>query len=103
MSTANSDVLDRPMSYPVFQANQILSDDDLTSVVDYFQQQTQLTRLCLIGAGNVCGLIPRWDGVQLIISKGYGVTSDGFLIQVDKQETVQIRDKNGAAQRLCRG
>ncbi len=73
-------------SYPVFTANQLLSNRDLNDVVDYLEQQTRITRLCLTGAGIVCGLHVHLDGDTVHISAGTGVTSEGYLIRLNACE-----------------
>jgi len=71
-------------SYPSFKANQILSADDLTNRFEYLDEQARLTRANLIGTGIVCGLEPslKKDG-NISISKGYGITTDGYIIGED--------------------
>lgn len=67
-------------SYPVFEPNQILSDAHLNQARDYLDEQERLTRANLIGIGIVCGLEIRLDGNSIVLSKGCGVTSEGYLI-----------------------
>ncbi len=67
-------------SYPVFEPNQILSDAHLNQARDYLDEQERLTRANLIGVGIVCGLEIRLDGNSIVLSKGCGVTSEGYLI-----------------------
>lgn len=68
--------------YPIFQANQVLTSGHLNDLVDYLDEQTRLTRANLIGVGIVCGLEITLDstGATLTLSKGCGVTSEGYLI-----------------------
>ena len=69
-------------SYPVFEANQILSSSHLNQVFDYLDEQERLTRANLIGIGIVCGLEIGFDEKTetLHLSKGCGVTSEGYLL-----------------------
>lgn len=67
-------------SYPVFEPNQILSDGHLNQAFNYHDEQERLTRANLIGIGIVCGLEIRLDGNSIVLSKGCGVTSEGYLI-----------------------
>lgn len=67
-------------SYPVFKPNQVLTDGQLNDIVAYLDGQNRLTRVLLIGTGNVCGFEPVWANDALQISAGFGVTSDGYLI-----------------------
>src|SRR6266702_7577971 len=74
--------------FPVFEANQVLTSGHLNDVFDYLDQQTRLTRSNLIGIGIVCGLEIELDtsaGTAILLSKGCGVTSEGYLI-VEAQE-----------------
>jgi hypothetical protein len=71
-------------SYPVFVADQVLSADHLNEIVNYLDEQDRLTRNKLIGIGIVCGLELKVDASQIIITKGCGVTSAGYLIVQDE-------------------
>jgi hypothetical protein len=68
--------------FPVFVANQVLTSQHLNDVFDYLDQQTRQTRSHLIGIGIVCGLQIQLDstGTAVLLSKGCGVTSEGYLI-----------------------
>jgi hypothetical protein len=69
--------------FPVFEANQVLTSGHLNDVFDYLDERTRLTRSTLIGIGIVCGLQIRLDtaaGTAILLSKGCGVTSQGYLI-----------------------
>lgn len=70
------------ISYPAFEANQVLSNEHLNQLFAYLDEQERLTRTNLIGIGIVCGLEPTAaeDGASMRISKGVGVTSEGYLI-----------------------
>ena len=68
-------------TYPVFQPNQLLTSEQLNTVVEYLEQQERLTRQGLIGIGIVCGLEGRITTHYTIhITRGVGVTSEGYLI-----------------------
>lgn len=69
--------------YPVFVADQVLTADHLNEIVNYFEEQDRLTRNKLIGIGIVCGLELKVDTTQIVISKGCGITSAGYLIVQD--------------------
>ncbi len=71
-------------SYPVFVADQVLSADHLNEIVNYLDEQDRLTRNKLIGIGIVCGLELKVDASQIVITKGCGVTSAGYLIVQDE-------------------
>jgi hypothetical protein len=69
--------------FPVFEANQVLTSRHLNDVFNYLDEQTRLTRSHLIGIGIVCGLEIKLDtsaGTSILLSKGCGVTSEGYLI-----------------------
>ena len=68
-------------SYPVFEADQVLTNRHLNDMFNYLEQHDRLTRIKLIGSGIVCGLdvsFQEKDSIQ--VSKGCGLTSQGFLI-----------------------
>lgn len=71
-------------NYPVFEANQVLTNAHLNQIFDYLDEQQRLTRANLIGIGIVCGLNVSLDDAALPkaiqVSKGCGVTSEGYLI-----------------------
>ena len=81
-------------TYPVFESNQVLTSTQLNNLVNYLDQQNRLTRTRLIGMGVVCGLELSYDpAIQAItISKGTGITSEGYLISMGECETVKYRD-----------
>jgi hypothetical protein len=69
--------------YPIFEANQVLTNTHLNNIFDYLDEQERLTRARLIGIGIVCGLEIRKDvgaTTTIHLSKGCGVTSRGYLI-----------------------
>lgn len=68
--------------YPDFEANQVLTNENLNQMRDYLDEQTRLTRANLIGIGIACGLDYRVedDGSAITIYKGIGVTSAGYMI-----------------------
>lgn len=70
--------------YPVFVANQVLTNAHLNKVFNYLDEQERLTRANLIGIGIVCGLEINLDvtaaATTIHLSRGCGVTSEGYLI-----------------------
>src|ERR1700733_3081804 len=69
--------------YIVFEADQVLTNDHLNETFSYLDQQNRWTRNKLIGIGIVCGFnIVHRTGV-IEITKGCGVTSQGYLILKD--------------------
>jgi hypothetical protein len=69
--------------YPIFEANQVLSNSHLNQLFSYLDEQERLTRANLIGIGIVCGLEIRLErtasAATIHLSKGCGVTSEGYL------------------------
>lgn len=78
--------------YPVFEANQVLTNRHLNQVFNYLDEQERLTRANLIGVGIVCGLEIEPGGTAsaptVRIGKGCGITSEGYLIV--EQEAVEL-------------
>lgn len=67
-------------TYPVFEADQVLTNDHLNSLSIYLEQQERLTRSKLIGCGIVCGLEISFTGQTIRVSKGCALTSQGYLV-----------------------
>jgi hypothetical protein len=72
-------------NYPLFEANQVLTNEHLNELFAYLDEQGRLTRTNLVGIGIVCGLVPTVaaDGSNIVISKGCGVTSEGYMVVWD--------------------
>jgi hypothetical protein len=69
------------VTYPVFEANQVLTNAHLNDLFEYLDEQTRLTRSNLIGIGIACGLEVAFEAPGTVhLSKGCGVTSQGYLI-----------------------
>jgi len=66
--------------YAVFERDQVLTERQLNSVVEYLDDQSRLTRTQLLGVGIVGGLRPALGKGQISIGKGVGITSDGDLL-----------------------
>ncbi|MEC4004864.1 hypothetical protein OX283_009375 [Flavobacterium sp. SUN052] len=72
--------------YPVFEADQVLSQSHLNSIVSYFETQDRATRKGLIGIGIVCGLDVSFPTTTKIkISCGTALTSLGFQINWEEK------------------
>ncbi|MEU4156362.1 hypothetical protein [Actinoplanes sp. NPDC026670] len=67
-------------TYAVYQANQVLTEAQLNETRDYLDEQERLTRADLIGIGILCGLDASLAGTTVSLTKGCGVTSQGYLI-----------------------
>ena len=88
--------------YPVFEANQVLTNRHLNQVFNYLDEQARLTRANLIGIGIVCGLETEIAGTAsdplVRIKKGCGITSEGYLIvEPDDIDLVSYRPYNWPA------
>ena len=79
--------------YPVFEANQVLTNEHLNGLLTYLDEQNRLTRVTLHGIGVGCGLEVRVTGDTITITKGYGVTSEGYLAFVGTEDFVADRYK----------
>jgi hypothetical protein len=72
--------------YPVFEADQVLSQKHLNNVVSYLEEQDRLSRTGLIGMGIVCGLeISHPQPNQIKIGCGTAVTSLGYEINWEEK------------------
>ena len=76
--------------YPDFVPNQVLTNRQLNQLREYLDKQNRLGRVRLTGTGIVCGLNIALDQqFNVSISDGFGVSSDGYLLELDSdgQET----------------
>ncbi|WP_133159337.1 SprB repeat-containing protein [Solitalea longa] len=77
-------------SFPVFDADQVLTNTHLNDLRKYLDEQNRLTRAKLIGCGIVCGLELVVSSSSIKISKGCGLTSQGFLIPLCDSEYTHV-------------
>ncbi|RPI26065.1 MAG: hypothetical protein EHM61_12695, partial [Acidobacteria bacterium] len=74
-------------SYPEFVANQVLTSEQLNDLREYLDEQDRQSRVCLVGIGKICGLnwtvLGKEPDCHLTVTAGFGVTSDGYLIQLE--------------------
>ena len=80
MSQVLKSLEDITTGYSIFEKDQVLTHEQLNSVADYFDDQTRLTRVKLLGVGIVCGLGVSVQGSNIKVTKGAGVTTDGDLL-----------------------
>ncbi len=68
--------------YPVFEADQVLSQKDLNNMVSHLEEQDRISRKNLTGIGIVCGLDLTFENESktVKVSCGTAVTSLGFEI-----------------------
>lgn len=73
-------------SFPKFEQNQILSSSHLNQLRQYLDESNRLTRIRLSGVGIVCGLELTYNSgaKTILISSGYGITTEGYLIELDE-------------------
>lgn len=72
--------------YPVFEADQVLSQKHLNNVVSYLEEQDRLSRTGLLGMGIICGLeISHPQPNQIKIGCGTAVTSLGYEINWEEK------------------
>jgi hypothetical protein len=69
--------------YTLFEADQVLTHDQLNSVAHYADDQIRLTRVKLGGVGIACGLRASLAGTGVRVTGGVGVTTDGDLLYLD--------------------
>lgn len=82
-------------TYPFFESNQVLTNDHLNQMLEYLDEQNRLTRTNLVGVGIACGLELQWDGTHVHISKGVGVTSEGYLLRIGKKKKGSLLEEEG--------
>jgi hypothetical protein len=82
------DMIPTKTDYPVFEANQVLTNEHLNRLLTYLDEQNRLTRVTLHGIGVGCGLEVSVVNNTITISKGYGVTSEGYLAFVGTEDFV---------------
>ncbi len=83
-------------TYPIFEADQVLTSGHLNDLVVYLEEQERLTRNKLIGIGIVCGLNLRYSSSgkrkEITIGKGCGITSEGYLVAMEETVCTHIRE-----------
>lgn len=81
------------VEFPKFVADQLLTSEDLNQLFGYLDEQNRMTRTNLIGIGIVCGLQLQINPAktQVTITKGCGVTSEGYLISVNTKAYTQYK------------
>ena len=85
--------MDATSKFPIYQADQVLSADHLNQSLAYLEKHDRLSRRLLHGIGIVCGLeFSVADGV-LSITKGCGISSEGYLLSLEEGLALtQVRD-----------
>lgn len=88
METTNLKLREITTEYSKFNANQVLTETQLNTFIDYFDDQNRLSRLGLSGVGIACGFevtpkftIDKTAVSSIEITQGTAVTTDGDLVQ----------------------
>ena len=91
---ATNNLLTQPTPhYHKFVDNQVLTDDQLNSVLDYLNHQDRLSRMLLHGVGIVCGLqiSVNEDDSEIQLSDGVAVTTAGDLLKPGAQKYIGFK------------
>lgn len=85
-----------------FVPDQLLTSDHLNQLFEYLDEQNRLTRTNLVGIGIVCGLEVKVNatGTAITITKGCGVTSEGYLVSVPETTYTQYKSYDAVKDRL---
>lgn len=82
-------------SYPIFEADQVLSQKHLNQLLCYLEEQDRVSRVQLLGMGLVCGLdISRPAATTIQIGCGVGITSLGFLLPFEASTFTHFKTVN---------
>ncbi len=73
--------------YTVFEADQVLTHNQLNSVSNYLDDQDRLTRVDVLGVGIVSGLRVGLRDGAVRVSRGFGITTDGDLLRLPVDTT----------------
>jgi len=79
------------VTYPEFVPDQLLTSDNLNELFGYLDEQGRITRTNLLGIGIVCGfeVMTAADGTSIKITKGTGITSEGYLVSQEEATYTQ--------------
>jgi len=84
-------------TYSVFERDQVLTHEQLNSVARYLDDQDRLTRVYLVGIGNVCGMRVSVSGDRVKVTKGLAMTTDGDLLRFIEDTPFNRFKKYGAS------
>lgn len=71
----------------IFKPDMLLTHTQLNTLFGYLLEQDTRTRTQLVGVGVVCGLLPRVVDSAVVVSRGFGVTTEGDLIRFPDELT----------------
>lgn len=79
------------LKYPEFVPDQLLTSENLNDLFGWVDEQGRMTRTNLLGIGIVCGLEvkPNAAGTSIVMTKGTGITSEGYLIASEERTFTQ--------------
>jgi PKD repeat protein len=85
--------MDTCKTYPKFEADQVLTADQLNGLFNYLDAQNRWSRKCFIGAGIACGLEIDVEpsGTALNVSAGSGLTSRGDAVELAQRVLTHYR------------
>ena len=85
--------MDTCNSYPKFQADQVLTADQLNDLFAFLDLQSRWTRKCFVGAGIAHGfrIETAEDFSKIKLSTGYGLTTLGYLVKHSATEYSHYR------------
>jgi len=95
-------MLPTQINYPQFVPDQLLTSEHLNQLFGYLEEQDRLTRTNLIGIGIACGLEVRINaaGTEVTITKGCGVTSEGYLVAIPETTYTSSKPYNAIQERI---
>jgi hypothetical protein len=82
-------------SYPIFEADQVLSQKHLNKLISYLEEQDRASRVQLLGKGLVCGMeISKPTANSILVDCGVGITSLGHLIPFEAKNFTHFKTIN---------
>jgi hypothetical protein len=66
--------------YTVFEKDQLLTHGQLNSIAGFFDDQSRLSRIYIVGVGIACGLEVSMNNGNIRVTGGIGITTDGDLM-----------------------
>ncbi len=80
-------------NYPIFEADQVLSQKHLNTLISFLEEQDRASHIHLLGMGIACGLeIGKPNTTTIQINCGSALTSLGYLIPLDSVEYTHYKE-----------
>ncbi|MCP4117491.1 MAG: PKD domain-containing protein [Desulfobacteraceae bacterium] len=76
--------------YPFFQPNQVISDEIINQIPGHLEPKDRAICKHGIGRGIVCGFELSLQPKAVILNKGTGLTSEGFLVSIESPLTFRF-------------